>query len=53
MTTADRLRQRAREVEDHSHLIRYTHPTLARQLAAISRDLDDLAAHLPPERTEP
>lgn len=53
MTTADQLRQRAREILDQAWVIRWEHPGEYRALHAISCELNDLADHLPPERAEP
>lgn len=53
MTTADGLRQRAREIQDHAWAIRWEHPGEYRRLWAIARELAELADHLPPERAEP
>lgn len=52
MTTADRLRQRASEIEGSAHEVRWTNPHEYRRLSAVARDLREIAAHLPPERTE-
>ena len=52
MTAADQLRQRASEIEGHAHTVRYTNPTDARALNRIAAEMRDIAAHLPPERTE-
>ena len=51
MTTADGLRQRAREIEDHSWVIRFTNPMESRSLLRLSKELMEMADHLPPERT--
>lgn len=53
MTTADGLRQRARQIEDHAWSVRWDHPREYHQRTAIARELTEMAAHLPPERTEP
>jgi hypothetical protein len=53
VTRADRLRQRAREVEDDAESIRFTNPTEYRRFKAIAIDLRDIADHLPPERSAP
>lgn len=50
MTTADGLRQRAREIEDHAWVIRWEHPSEYRRLTAIAAELTEMAAHLPPDR---
>jgi len=52
VTTADRLRHRAREIEGEAHNVRWTEPATARHLTAIARELTELADNLPPERTE-
>ena len=49
MTTADGLRQRAREIEDHSWVIRYTNPLESRALRRLAGELMDIANHLPPD----
>jgi len=50
VTTADQLRQRAREVDDHAWAIRWQSPMESRALHSIARELTELADHLPPER---
>lgn len=50
MTTADGLRQRAREIEDHAWVIRWEHPSEYRRLTAIAKELTEMAGHLPPDR---
>jgi len=52
MSRADELRQRAREVDDHSWAVRYTNPMESRALHRLAGELADLAQYLPPERTE-
>lgn len=49
LSRADQLRQRAREIEDHSWAVRWTSPDQSRALLAISRELTEMALHLPPE----
>ena len=50
MTRADELRQRAREVEDHAWAIRWSNPGQYRALTNIAREIQEIAANLPPER---
>lgn len=50
MTRADQLRSRANELEGDSDEIRWTHPTVARHLNKIAREMRQLADTLPPER---
>lgn len=52
MTTADGLRQRAREIENHAYAVRWEHPQEYRRLTAIAKELTEMAAHLPPERAD-
>lgn len=48
MTSADQLRARAAELDDHADRIRWTEPTESRHLARIARELRELAEFLPP-----
>lgn len=50
LTSADELRQRAREIDDHAWTIRFEHRTEYRALTHIAEELRELANHLPPER---
>lgn len=49
MTTADGLRQRAREIENHSWVIRFTNPMESRALRRLAGELMEMANNLNPD----
>jgi hypothetical protein len=52
VTRAERLRARAEQLDDTADRLRWSEPTEARALHRVACDLRDIAAHLPPERTD-